>query len=170
MTEPLSPRKRKKNENTIGVKSRLYYKCLGERESGGAMKLFYECKFCFFNVNGHKEHNLASHLQHIHPEVYALIIAQKDSMPVKRLKLLHNAVETVSVNGRPFKWILDSGYQENIKSKLRKLREAGEALNLTDTNLKDVKKHLHTMAEKVRQKIENETKDRALSLLVDIVK
>lgn len=37
----------------------------------------------------------------------------KEPLEVKRLNLIQNAVETVTVNGRPFNYLLDSGYQHS---------------------------------------------------------
>lgn len=53
---------------------------------------------------------------------------------------------------------------------MAKLRNAGYSLNLSDSNLPEVKEHLHIMAEKVRKKIANEVKGRAIELMVDIAK
>lgn len=113
---------------------------------------------------------MASHLKHLHHETYQEHIVEKakDCPEIIRLRLLQNVVETVSVNGRPFFWILDSGYHSNIRSKLQKLSAAGHPLNLTDSNLPEVKKHLHKMALAVIAEIGEEVKDRCLSLMVDI--
>lgn len=108
-------------------------------------------------------------MEHVHLDIYnAFIAAEKDSPEIKRLKILQNAVETVAVNGRPFKWLLDSGYRANIANKLKKLQLAGCPLNLFDHGLHEVKAHLRKMAQNVILKIKEEIKGRVLSLMVDI--
>lgn len=120
----ISPRKRRKNEHSISHQSIVYFNAIGETH-------FYECKTCGSKINGQKEYNLASHLRHIHPEIYNGIAGrEKESIQVKRLKLLQNFVEIVAVNGRPFTYILDSGFQSIAEKKQRKLNAAGIGLNL----------------------------------------
>lgn len=165
-----SPRKRTVNENSASQKSKKYFKSLGEREVNGAQKLYYECTICGSNINGNREYNLASHLQHRHRQIYEEIAApKKDSMPVKRLKLLQDVIEIIAVNGRTFTHILDSGFMSIIHNKLQKLAAAGIGLNLTDPHLPEVKKHLHEMAQKVKNIIKDEVRGRALFILVDVV-
>lgn len=84
------------------------------------------------------------------------------------MKFLQNCVEIISVNGRPFSYLLDSGFQVIIKDKLRELETGGYAINLTQQNLSEMKEHLEKTAQKVREKIANETENRPLSLLLDI--
>lgn len=90
-----------------------------------------------------------------------MIIEQrfKESLPVKRLRILQNAVEIIAVNGRPFNYLLDSGYQAGIQNKLQKLKNSGMGLNFSK-NLPEIKEHLTKMAENVRIKI--------ISLMADI--
>lgn len=162
-------RKRKKSEFSISHKSKIHFKSLGEKNVAGNLKLYYECKICKQHINGQKDGNLASHLMHVHPDFYMEIKGEKtESIEVKRLKLLQNLVEIVSVNGRTFSHITDSGFLSIIQNKLQKLIEAGCGLNLS-RNLPEVKQHLNEMAQNVRNKIRGEVRGRALSLLVDIV-
>lgn len=162
----LTPRKRKRKELTIGEKSLPYYE-EPEVKSQDLKKNYYICKTCHRAVNGTNLYNLGSHLSNIHPEIFVKIAAnQKDSMPVKRLKIIHNSIEIVTVNGRPFSWLLDSGYQKGIMNKLQKLREAGYGINFSKLN--EIKEHLNVMAVKVRDKIRDEVSGQKLCVMADI--
>lgn len=161
-----SPRKRRRAHSPLGLKAKSYFDD-SIRKNGNEI---YTCTECGREVNGNKIHNLAIHLEKCHHEIFATISKKaKDCLPVKRLKLLQNAVEIISVNGRPFNFLLDSGYQTGIENKLRKLKEAGYVLDLKHSNLPEVKKHLCEMAEKAREKIREYVRDREVSSLVDIV-
>lgn len=141
-------------------------------KNGDETKKFYECKIdeCGKEINGTKLYSLVSHIKYVHTKYYNLIKGtEKEAILIKRLRLLHNAVEIVSVNGLPFSFLLASGYQAGIENKVRKIRQAGYSINITTRSLSDVKEHLHAMAEKVRAKIRNEVKNEKLSALLDIV-
>lgn len=163
-----SPRKRARNENSATVKALKYFEPLCEKEVDGVKKKKYSCNLCTSEINGTKQHNLVAHLQKVHPENFDLIADRKKDIPVKRLEFLQNIVEMVTVNGRPFKSISDSGFKSIVQNKLNKFDAAGCSLNLSDHNLPEVKEHMSEMASRVRDKIKEEVRCRALSLLVDI--
>lgn len=154
-------------ENTT-AKSMKFFKSMGVKTIDGKEKQFYECNICGGHINGQNRGNLSSHLQHKHKEVYKTFnVVQKESIFFKRLKLLISLVEMISVNGRAFRSLLDSGFQAIIQSKLNKFKAAGCAINMND-NLTEVKDLMHEMANKVRMKIKEEVNGRILSLLIDI--
>lgn len=156
---------------SIGEKSLQYFENpTNETIENGKAVIKYKYKLCPMDnfVVGTNIGNLGSHLRHVHAQTFALITNQKDTLPVKRLRLLQNAVEIVSVNGRPFNYLLDSGYQKGISNKLKKLRDEGLGIDFSNRNLPEVKHHLSEMAKKVREQIKEEVKDRVLSLMVDI--
>lgn len=164
-----SPRKRARKENTLSAKASVYYDPLGEKQVDGVAKIFYKCKLCSSEINGHKQYNLVHHLHCKHPDEYKEIDGRPtEDIQTKRLKMLQNLVEIVTVNGRVFASILDSGFQALIWEKLDELKNAGCGLNLSNENLPEVKQHLSEMAKGVRQKINDEVRGRALALLVDI--
>lgn len=162
--EMQSPRKRKRNQDTVSVKASEYFISL----SDDIMKKMYKCKLCSSTINGTKLHNLSAHLRNVHPEEYGDVNGRKQELTVKRFELLQNIVEMVSVNGRPFSSISDSGFQAIIRKKTDKLNAAGHSINLTNENFPEVKALLKEMAEAVRRKIKQEAHQRALSLLIDI--
>lgn len=136
----------------------------------GSQVEIYECLICNKRLNGTKQHNLTSHIQKCHRDVYIETVDEntKDSYDVKRLKLLQNCVEITTVNGRPFSYLQDSGFQKAIENKLTKLKANKCTLNLSDRNLTVVKDHLHETAVKVRDILSNELHERILSLMTDI--
>lgn len=170
-----SPKKRKliKSQTTIQEKAMTYFGPMIQIEENGATVKKYKCLKCEREnmLNGNKISNLAGHLQSRHPEIYEKMVPKpkKEPLEFKRLRLLQNAVELVSVNGRPFKLLLDSGYQAGIQNKLAKLKEAGIGINFSEGNLLEIKNHMRNMAEKVRAKIRDEVKGKIMSLMVDIV-
>lgn len=162
----VSPRKRRREKSpSIGEKAKRFF---GDMFLKNGNKV-YKCNECHREINGNKDNNLACHLESCHKELHNEISKKKkDHLAVKRLKLLHNAVEIVSKNGRPFKFLLCSGYQNQIKNKVQKLNAAGYTISLSSESLSDVKEHLHVMAQKARQKIQDAVRDHHLSVLIDI--
>lgn len=166
-----NPRKRKRDQTDID-KTLVYFRCLGRQKNNKNVDVdMYECNLCQFSFNGTKKPNLKTHLKNRHHAEYAKVTndQKEDSFVVQQLKLLQYFVEIVSVNGRPFKSLLDSGFQKIIEGKLNRLRDAGYGLSMKDKNLPEVKEHLHRTAEKVRERIKFEVKGLTLSLMVDIV-
>lgn len=172
MSQPSpSPRKRcKVSEPSIGVLSRPYFEPPYKLEANGVLTDWYKCRLCAKDINGTKLYNLGSHLERKHGDIYFEKIRprKKEPLEVKRLRILLNAVEIVSVNGRSFSSLLDSGYQAEIFNKLQKLRAAGIGINFSNANLYEVKENLKKCAEKVRAKIRSELKKKMLSVMVDI--
>lgn len=156
------PAKKKKLNKT--EKSRAYFTFACE-ENG---KLFYNCKLCTKNMNANKPGNLVSHLK-CHPDAYRDLCRDDSSIEHKRLKLLLSCVELVTVNGRAFRCLNDSAIHIMNEEILAELKTAGRQLNLHDPHLDEVKNEMKNISQEIRDKIANEVKNRALSLLVDIV-
>lgn len=164
-----TPKKRKRLENTVTSKAVNYFTKVLETELSEDASKTHTCSICLTQINGAKEWNLAQHLKNCHLDIYAQIVGQKDTPELKRLKFLQNCVEMVSVNGRPFSSLLDSGFQKIVKNILDELRAAGCPINLAHPNLMEVKAHLQKTAQQIQCEITKETQNRPLSLLVDIV-
>lgn len=135
-------------------------------------KKMYKCSLCAEDANpfnGTKVSNLTLHLKKKHKKLYYDEIETnfKEPIQVKRLRLLQNAVEIISVNGRPFNYLLDSGYQAGIRNKLHKLQRAGIGLDFSD-HFVEIKEYLSKMAENVRIVIKKELKMKPISLMADI--
>lgn len=135
-----TPKKRKQEENTISLKALEYFTKIDECDETDEMwapneassqgdtplkKKTHICKICSSKINGSKIWNLAMHLLRCHKEIYQRINEKmKEPLAVTRLKILQNCTETVSVNGRPFEWIMDSGYRKQIQNILDELSAA----------------------------------------------
>lgn len=164
----MQPIRRLRTEQSVGSKSSKYFDEIDETDANGIKK--FKCKICTAKLSGTRSYNLASHLQHVHQKEYNEINGKKESpIEVKRIEILHSLVEIVTVNGRPFRSLLDSGFQSLIREDVKRINSAGCSLNLSDNNLPEVKKKLHEMANTVREKIKKEVNGRVLSLLCDIV-
>lgn len=156
----------------ISIKSeaKRYYK-LNREEFDGAklLKRFFVCGLCGKEINGTREFNLAAHIKQKHPIDFKSINIQKPKcIQQKRLELLQHCVEIVTVNGRPFNALLDSGFQRIIEKKLLKLKNANMFPDLKHAGLSDVKNYIQHISSKIREIIKSEIKDRMLPLLIDI--
>lgn len=168
-TPQKTPRKRKRSEYTVSTKALEHFESIFEEDLLQDSNKTHICRHCGAKINGTKEWNLAQHLQKCHVNIYEEITGQKDTPEIKRLKFLQNCVEIISVNGRPFSYLLDTGFKAMVKEKLDDLQSAGCGINLSHQNLVEVKEHLQKTAELVQDEIRRETENQSLSLLVDIV-
>lgn len=149
-----------------------HFNFLGEETDLNGNKLkFYKCQICDKKINGTSDTNLTKHMK-THKQVYKEDIDpdfdNQETIPIKRLKLLQNLVEIVTVNGRPFKYLLDSGFQKCVSDQLICLKLAGCPINLTDPHLYEVKEHIHYAASEFRAKVKNEAKQKPIALMIDI--
>lgn len=95
-----------------------HFDFLGEETYSSGNKLkFYKCQICDKKFNGTSDTNFTKHMK-THKQVYKEEIDpefdNQETIPIKRLKLLKNLVEIVTVNGCPFKYLLDSGFQKCV--------------------------------------------------------
>lgn len=156
-----TPTKKRRTNKT--QKSKTYFDFLATENK----KDFYTCKICKEKVNGTNASNLPSHLQK-HDNVYAEICSQDGSIEKKRMNLLLNCVELVTVNGRPFKSLNDSAILSMNEELLNELTFSGREVNLHNKNLTEIKLLVMDMAKKVRGEIQSQTKNIPLSLMIDI--
>lgn len=166
--ESPSKKRRRATKITMAEKSMQYYKVAECTEA----HVMCKCQLCpedARSINATKADNLKNHLKSCHNTLFNEKIADriKDPLPIKRLRILQNAVEIVGVNGRPFNWLLDSGYKAGIQNKLDKLKSAGMGISF-DGNMPEIKQQLKKMAEQVRDKIRNELKGKIICAMLDI--
>lgn len=131
----------------------------------------YKCKLCNKPRSGKKKSNLVQHLFIVHNELYnEHVLEQIGSIAaqVMQLKLLQCMVEKVTINGRPFASLNDSGYIKSIEDKLNVLTKAGFAITLSDKKYAQVKKYISETTNKIMENIKTETKGRRISLMLDI--
>lgn len=167
-----TPRKRKRQEGTITDLALKYFKEIDQanKDFQTPTKKTHSCNLCTHQLNGSNLWNLSRHLSVAHREVYFELMADKaEPVQIKRLKLLQHCTEIVSVNGRTFSALQDSGFVKIIRKFLDEFKNANCPLNLSDHNLTEVKNYLRNTASKIRDKIKAEVKGRPLSLLCDIV-
>lgn len=77
--------------------------------------------------------------------------------------------EIVTVNGRPFNSLLDSGFQLLIQDKLKELDENGVPFNIKKNNFQEIKDYIEKAAAKIESKIKGEVKDKFVSAMTDVV-
>lgn len=164
---------RKRKHETLTEKSLSYFEEIDEKLNDcgtpSKKKKTHRCNLCNYDFNGSNKWNLTSHLQTKHPDVFSQLSGGKfEPTSIRRLKLLQNCTEIVSVNGRTFSSLMDSGFQAAIRTTLDELQAAKHGLNLSHNNLAVVKEHMTQTAQKVREKIKAEVAGRPLSLLADI--
>lgn len=162
----LNPEKQKPKNKTEHARS---YFGVGENkvDEKGEIKTYYQCKVCNKGVNGTKQWNLVNHLQS-HKDVYKKICALEKSIEEKRLKLLLDCVELVTVNGQTFTTLNKSGFLSILNETMNELTAAGRGVNLDDPRLTEVKSILHQTADCVKRQIKEEVNDTPLTLMVDI--
>lgn len=153
----------KKRKCNHTEKARSHFDLISN-ESG---KKLYKCKECTKCINGTKGSNLTSHLK-VHSIVYDELFRTNDSIEYKRHKFLLSCVELVTVNGRAFRCLNDSAIRSMNEDLLREFMIAGREIDLNNPHLYEIKQLLRSIANKVRQKISAEAKNRTLALMMDI--
>lgn len=159
-------RKRKRFSKNLTLCSREHFEFSHNIDEDGVKKVFYVCKICNREINGTTEANLTKHLR-CHKDIYEKIAEDDESIEKKRMKLLLDCVEMVTVNGNAFNRLHDSGLLSMIDKTLKELDAAGRGVNLNNSHFTEVKEMLDEVAEDVQKSIRDEIMNRPLSLLVD---
>lgn len=158
---------RKRKRLNLNQCSRDYFEKVRDViDAKGEKKIYYRCNTCNKELNGTTEGNLVKHLRN-HPDILQNIEDLGETIEKKRLKLLLDCVELVTVNGNAFNRLLDSGLLSILDKTLKELESAGKGVNLKDPNLPEVKQMLDETATSVKQKICDELIGRPLTLMVD---
>lgn len=166
MTSTVANKTIQKKVNLIACSRRYFGESEAITDENGVTKKWYTCKECQTKLNGTYPSNLVSHLK-THKELFAKTTEDK-SIEEKRAKLLLGCVEFVAVDGHPFRHLNGSGFLSIIVDTLKELEKAGQAINLTDPHLNEVKEMLHKTAKSVQKKNCEELHNRPFSLMVDI--
>lgn len=142
-----------------------------------ALKLFeyqskniYKCTVCNKNYNGAKPSNLLQHLRGQHKNVYEQEVESKiDPITAEKMQmeLLQCMTEKVTINGRPFSSLNDSGYVKSIKATLNLLRDNGFGINLGDRKYSQIKECIANTANQIIDAIKSEINGRPVSLMLD---
>lgn len=104
----------------------------------------YKCKLCggIKRAPPKRICNLVAHLSTVHEKEYKLHIKPdcKDEsyFAVKRLKKLQSFAQIVTVDGRSFQNLKDSGFQKCIEENLKELADAGYEIKFSN-NFEELK-------------------------------
>lgn len=137
---------------------------------------FFNCLLCAEknthtpskSLSGKKKWNLKKHIECVHPDIYDKYFNEKNrkAMMKKRLKTLQCFCKIVTINGRPFASLLDSGFIELIEDDLKQLDLCGLGITV-DKNFLELKKYIDQLVKKVQSRIQQDFKDRYISLMLD---
>lgn len=134
----------------------------------------YFCKICAGAgvtkpTSGKQPTNLTKHLESKHNDVYIKEIAPQMqlSFAMKRLKKIQSFCEIITVDGRPFAWLLGSGFLHSQEDDFNTLSNAGFGITLDD-KFTELKAYIEKSAAKIRYDITLELNDRYVSLMLDI--
>lgn len=134
----------------------------------------YCCKIggCGKSISGKNAANLVSHIKHSHPRIYSEkinpITVDPKSIELKRLELAQACTEIVTVNGRPFNYLVDSGFQLAIDAQLRQLENSGRVLALHLNKFAELKEYIVKSGKRIFEKIRIEASDKLISVMVDV--
>lgn len=130
----------------------------------------FTCKLCKKVLNGKKIVNLRTHLQNKHKSEYEKHVAKIEDdcyFKTKRLKKLQSFAEIVSVNGRPFAALLDSGFRKANEEDFKQLQDAGHGINFSN-NFSELKEYLKHISVEIQNIIKREVEGKFVSLCADI--
>lgn len=115
-----------------------------------------------------RQWNLKKHLANSHRETYDKHFNEKlkKQLKKKRLKMMQKFCEIVTINGRPFAYLLDSGFLGMIQDDMENLDYHGKGITM-DTNFRELKTYIEQLADKLQLRIRQSLKDRFISLMVD---
>lgn len=123
-------------------------------------------EICRTKLNGSRPFNLKRHVKSVHPEFDCKILENNHLIDVSEKAILDAWAEIVTINGRPFSSLHDSGIDKLMKL-LIKLTEhkIGAKIHI---NIDKVKTRVSEISEEMRKQIMLETKDNLISLALDI--
>lgn len=121
---------------------------------------------CGARLNTKRPYNLKRHVNTAHSEFSANIVVNKCQLNLSATHILNCCVEMVTINGRPFALLSDSGFLKLINPFLDIMEQNnGEKISI---KVNDVKEHMQMISAKIREQIVLETKGTLVSVLIDI--
>lgn len=110
-----------------------------------------------------------SHLRSCHSEIYKDAIdpdfLDEKTIQMKRLIFIQNCAEIVSVNGRSFSHLNDSGFQNMIAKQIQELKDNKCGVDLH--NFKEVKKYIGDASIQIIEIIKKEVVNHFVALMID---
>lgn len=121
------------------------------------------------NRSVEKKWNLQRHIKEKHKDIYDSVIDSnaRSVLLDKRLKMLQSFCEIVTINGRAFAALLDSGFSRLIEDDLKKLKDAGLGITMNDKFV-ELKAYIEHVADKVKQTIMKNVKNCFVAIMLDI--
>lgn len=123
-------------------------------------------KVCNTKMSGKRPYNLKRHVSAVHPDFSAKIIENNYSFETSEKAILSAWAEIVTINGRPFSAMNDSGIEKLLKM-LTKLMEEKIGMKI-HVNIDEVKSRVHEIPTQMKAQIMEETKNKLISLALDI--
>lgn len=114
-----------------------------------------------------KAFNLKRHIRLVHPDFEGNIIENKDFHNyMSNEYILNCCVEMLTINGRPFSSLSDSGFLKLVNPLLDIIKKStGENISI---GMEKVKNQMKIIDEKIREQIMKETKNTLISVMIDI--
>lgn len=148
-------------------KAKVYYDIVDRDKS------IFKCNIddCGKQLTAKNPSSLVSHIKHVHIDIYRkeinLEYLDAKTIEIKRLELIQQCAEIVTVNGRPFNYLLDSGFQNIIREKVEFLNtnNCGIAFKYPFT---EIKQYIFETEVKIREQIKNEMQGQLGSIMIDI--
>lgn len=148
-------------------RSKVYFDIISKEKST------YMCKIegCDKLIIARNPYSFVSHIKNVHYKLYreeidAQALEQKTIL-CKRLELIQHCAEIVTVNGRPFSYLLDSGFQNLVCENLNFLKKNKHGIDLKYP-FTEIKQYIFTTAIKIQDHIKAEIKDRPVGVMIDI--
>lgn len=140
--------------------------------------VYYNCKIetCKALLSSKKKWNLVKHFETVHASIFEDEIKKANckskenhhEFEQRRLELIQHLTEIVTVNGRPFKCLADSGLIGLRARELKYLKEAGYGEGLAGDPPPTVMNHIQYLSAEIISAIKLEVKNSLVSLMVDI--
>lgn len=156
------PKQKSQNE-----KAKTYFQVFEEERQ------IYRCKIenCDKKISAKNAFCFVSHLRHVHNNLYRdeinTNVIDAKSVAYKRLEMIQHCAEIVTVNGRPFSNLCDSGFHNLIRDKMDLLSEnkQGIILNYPFT---EIKQYIFATAAKIEEHIKTEVREKFIGAMIDI--
>lgn len=138
---------------------------------------YYVCGICNSTLSASNPGNITVHMENRHKEIFkekykkAVSKINCGEMEMRRLEILQSLTEIVTINGRPFSCLCDSGVQKLIRREINVLTESGFGAGLKPHGKNcppAVLEHVEYLSGEVINAIKLEIKDRLISLMTDI--
>lgn len=155
----------------ISQNEKVYYEICDEKNKKYKCCIIIDGKGeCGEVVSAKNPFGFVSHIRSTHTEIYRNEInpdvVDTKTIAVKKLKLIQDCTEYVTVNGRSFNQLRDSAVQSWIKEKVDELKNNKCGIDLND-RFTEIKKYISTASDKIKEKIKMEVENRFVSVMID---